>query len=74
MGIVGFLLLLGNDLCFLLLFCHRSDDLKIQSTWLCSADYVDAFMNTSPGRTYRVLPRKPLIDREFDFRQELHHK
>ena len=36
MGIVGVVVLLGNGLCFLLLFRHRSDDLNMRSTWLCS--------------------------------------
>ena len=36
MGIIGLLVLLGNGLCFLLLFRHRSDDLNLRSTWLCS--------------------------------------
>ena len=35
-GIIGMLVLLGNGLCFLLLFRHRSDDLNMRSTWLCS--------------------------------------
>jgi cation diffusion facilitator family transporter len=36
MGIIGLLVLLGNGSCFLLLFRHRSDDLNMRSTWLCS--------------------------------------
>lgn len=36
MGIIGLLVLLCNGLCFLLLFRHRSDDLNMRSTWLCS--------------------------------------
>jgi cation diffusion facilitator family transporter len=36
MGIIGLLVLLGNGLCFLLLFRHRSDDLNMRSTWICS--------------------------------------
>ena len=36
MGIVGTLVLLGNGICFLLLYRHRSDDLNMRSTWLCS--------------------------------------
>jgi cation diffusion facilitator family transporter len=36
MAIIGILVLLGNGLCFLLLFRHRSDDLNMRSTWLCS--------------------------------------
>ena len=36
MGIIGTLVLLGNGTCFLLLYRHRSDDLNMRSTWLCS--------------------------------------
>jgi Co/Zn/Cd efflux system component len=36
MGIIGTLVLLGNGFCFLLLYRHRSDDLNMRSTWLCS--------------------------------------
>ena len=36
MGIIGTLVLLGNGICFLLLYRHRSDDLNMRSTWLCS--------------------------------------
>lgn len=43
MGIVGALVLLGNGVCFLLLFTHRSDDLNMRSTWLCSRN--DIFAN-----------------------------
>jgi Co/Zn/Cd efflux system component len=42
MGIVGLLVLLGNGLCFLLLFRHRSDDLNMRSTWLCSRNDIVA--------------------------------
>ena len=36
MGIIGAVVLLGNGICFLLLYRHRSDDLNMRSTWLCS--------------------------------------
>jgi len=36
MGVIGALVLLGNGVCFLLLFRHRSDDINMRSTWLCS--------------------------------------
>jgi Co/Zn/Cd efflux system component len=36
MGVIGILVLLGNGICFLLLYRHRSDDLNMRSTWLCS--------------------------------------
>ena len=36
MGLIGALVLLGNGICFFLLFRHRSDDLNMRSTWLCS--------------------------------------
>lgn len=42
MGIVGTLVLLGNGICFLLLFRHRSDDLNMRSTWLCSRNDIIA--------------------------------
>jgi len=42
MGIIGALVLLGNGICFLLLFRHRSDDLNMRSTWLCSRNDIIA--------------------------------
>jgi len=42
MGIIGIIVLLGNGLCFLLLFRHRSDDLNMRSTWLCSRNDIIA--------------------------------
>ena len=42
MGIIGALVLLGNGVCFLLLFRHRSDDLNMRSTWLCSRNDIVA--------------------------------
>jgi Co/Zn/Cd efflux system component len=36
MGIMGFVSLAGNSWCFYLLWSHRSDDLNMRSTWLCS--------------------------------------
>jgi cation diffusion facilitator family transporter len=45
MGIIGVFVLLGNGICFLLLFTHRSDDLNMRSTWLCSRN--DILANVS---------------------------
>ena len=42
MGIIGVLVLMGNGICFLLLFRHRSDDLNMRSTWLCSRNDIIA--------------------------------
>jgi cation diffusion facilitator family transporter len=42
MGIIGLLVLMGNGICFLLLFRHRSDDLNMRSTWLCSRNDIVA--------------------------------
>lgn len=36
MGVVGALALLANLACFYLLYSHRSDNLNMSSTWLCS--------------------------------------
>lgn len=42
MGTIGALVLLGNGVCFLLLYRHRSDDLNMRSTWLCSRNDIVA--------------------------------
>ena len=42
MGVIGLLVLLGNGLCFFLLYRHRSDDLNMRSTWLCSRNDIIA--------------------------------
>ena len=42
MGVIGLLVLLGNGLCFFLLARHRSDDLNMRSTWLCSRNDIIA--------------------------------
>jgi Co/Zn/Cd efflux system component len=41
-GMIGLLVLLGNGVCFLLLYRHRSDDLNMRSTWLCSRNDIMA--------------------------------
>ncbi len=42
MGIVGGIALLANIVCFALLFRHRSDDVNMRSTWLCSRNDIIA--------------------------------
>lgn len=42
MGVIGILVLLGNGICFFLLYRHRSDDLNMRSTWLCSRNDIVA--------------------------------
>jgi cation diffusion facilitator family transporter len=42
MGIIGALVLLGNGICFLVLFRYRADDLNMRSTWLCSRNDIIA--------------------------------
>jgi cation diffusion facilitator family transporter len=42
MGIIGLLVLIGNGVCFLALYRHRSDDLNMRSTWLCSRNDIIA--------------------------------
>ena len=44
MGWMGLVALIGNGWCFYLLWSHRSDDLNMQSTWLCSRN--DLVANT----------------------------
>lgn len=45
MGIIGLMALVANGVCFALLYAHRSDDLNMRSTWLCSRN--DLVANTS---------------------------
>ena len=42
MGIIGLLVLIGNAFCFFLLYRHRSDDINMRSTWLCSRNDIIA--------------------------------
>lgn len=42
MALVGFAVLLANLACFFLLLRHRSDDLNMRSTWLCSRNDIVA--------------------------------
>jgi len=42
MGVIGTLVLVGNAVCFFLLYRHRSDDLNMRSTWLCSRNDIVA--------------------------------
>jgi cation diffusion facilitator family transporter len=41
-GVIGTLVLIGNGICFWLLYRHRSDDLNMRSTWLCSRNDIIA--------------------------------
>lgn len=43
-GIIGVLALIANLICLLLLWRHRSDDINMQSVWLCSRN--DIIANT----------------------------
>lgn len=45
MGAIGTLALIANGYCFALLYSHRSDDLNMRSTWLCSRN--DLLANSS---------------------------
>lgn len=45
MGIIGGLALAANLVCFFLLYRHRSDNLNMRSTWLCSRN--DLIANVS---------------------------
>ncbi len=45
MGIIGGVALAANLVCFLLLYRHRSDNLNMSSTWLCSRN--DLIANVS---------------------------
>ncbi|GJL55080.1 MAG: hypothetical protein NPIRA02_22120 [Nitrospirales bacterium] len=40
MGVVGFLALIANLACLMLLWQHRGDDINMQSAWMCSRNDV----------------------------------
>ena len=40
MGVVGLLALIANLICLMLLWQHRSDDINMQSAWVCSRNDV----------------------------------
>lgn len=63
MGTIGALALLFNLVCFGLLYRHRSDNLNMSSTWLCSRN--DLIANTgvliAAGASYWLTSRWPDI-------------
>lgn len=63
MGIIGGIALLANTGCFMLLYRHRTDNLNMGSTWLCSRN--DLIANTgvliAAGATYSLASRWPDI-------------
>lgn len=63
MGIVGGLALAANLICFSLLYRHRSDNLNMSSTWLCSRNDLIANVGVllAAGSSYILVSRWPDI-------------
>lgn len=63
MGIIGALALAANLVCFFLLYRHRSDNLNMSSTWLCSRNDLIANVGVllAAGSTYALASRWPDI-------------
>lgn len=63
MGIVGGLALAANFACFFLLYRHRSDNLNMSSTWLCSRNDLIANVGVllAAGSSYLLASRWPDI-------------
>jgi len=63
MGIVGGIALSANLVCFFLLYRHRSDNLNMSSTWLCSRNDLIANLGVliAAGVTYLLASRWPDI-------------
>jgi cation diffusion facilitator family transporter len=63
MGIVGAAALAANIVCFSLLYRHRSDNLNMSSTWLCSRNdlIANAGVLVAAGTTYLLASRWPDI-------------
>jgi cation diffusion facilitator family transporter len=63
MGVIGILALIANVVCFFLLYRHRSDNLNMRSTWLCSRNDViaNAGVLVAAASSYMLLSRWPDI-------------
>ena len=63
MGVVGGLALVANLGCFLMLYRHRSDNLNMHSTWVCSRNDVIANVGVllAAGATALLVSRWPDI-------------
>ena len=63
MGIIGGLALVANLTCFFLLYQHRSDNLNMSSTWLCSRNDLIANVGVllAAGSSYLWASRWPDI-------------
>jgi cation diffusion facilitator family transporter len=63
MGIVGGLALVANLICFNLLYRHRSDNLNMSSTWLCSRNDLIANVGVllAAVSSYMIVSRWPDI-------------
>jgi cation diffusion facilitator family transporter len=63
MGLIGGLALLANLVCFLLLYRHRTDNLNMSSTWLCSRNDLIANVGVlcAAGSSYLLASRWPDI-------------
>ena len=63
MGIIGSIALKANLVCFFLLYRHRSDNLNMSSTWLCSRNDIIANFGVlaAAGSSYLLVSRWPDI-------------
>jgi cation diffusion facilitator family transporter len=61
MGVIGGLALGANLVCFFLLYRHRSDNLNMSSTWLCSRNDIVANIGVllAAGGSYALASRWP---------------
>lgn len=63
MGAIGTLALGANLICFIMLYRHRSDNLNMSSTWLCSRNDLIANVGVllAAGSSYALISRWPDI-------------
>ena len=62
MALVALLALVANVSCLVLLLRHRTDDLNMKSTWLCSRNDVLANLGVMVERRGRLVTRSPVPD------------
>jgi cation diffusion facilitator family transporter len=63
MGLIGAVALLANTVCFAMLYRHRSDNLNMSSTWLCSRNdlIANVCVLVAAGAVYLMDSRWPDI-------------
>ncbi|RYZ77590.1 MAG: cation transporter [Proteobacteria bacterium] len=67
MGLIGGMALAANAICLWLLYAHRSDDINMRSTWLCSRNDIIANVGVLGASSLVALTQSGIPDRVVGF-------